>query len=72
MKKSINATEYLLIKAKTNSEWDNGDFAIIHITDDWKKTHQRRLEAVKIVENDFDLNFHCQNYWNKFNAKTQN
>lgn len=55
MKKSINATEYLLIKAKTNSEWDNGDFAIIHITDDWKKTHQRRLEAVKIVENDFDL-----------------
>ncbi len=47
MKKSIKATEYLLIKAKTNCEWDNGDFAIIHITDDWKQTQQKRLEAVK-------------------------
>lgn len=55
MKKSIEATEYLLIKAKTNSEWDNGDFAIIHITEEWKQTQQKRLEAVKIVENDYDL-----------------
>jgi hypothetical protein len=55
MKNSIKATEYLLIKAMTNSEWDNGDFAIIHITEDWKQTQKKRLEAVKIVENDYDL-----------------
>lgn len=55
MKKSIEATEYLLIKAKTNSEWDNGDCAIIHITEDWKKTQKKRLEAVKAVENEYDL-----------------
>ena len=55
MKKSIEATEYLLIKAKTNSEWDNGDFAIIHITEDWKQTQKKRLEAVKPLENDYDL-----------------
>lgn len=55
MKKSLEATEYLLIKTKTNSEWDNGDFAIIHITDDWKQTQKKRLEAVKPLENDYDL-----------------
>ena len=55
MKKSLKQTEYLLIKAMTNSEWDNGDFAIIHITEDWKQTQKKRLEAVKIVENDADL-----------------
>ena len=55
MKKSIEATEYLLIKAKTNSEWDNGDFAIIHITEDWKQTQKKRLEAVEPLENDYDL-----------------
>lgn len=55
MKKSVKVTEYLLIKAMTNSEWDNGDFAIIHITEDWKQSQQKRLEAVKIVENDYDL-----------------
>lgn len=55
MKESNKATEYLLIKPKTNSEWDNGDFAIIHITEDWKQTQHKRLEAVKIVENDYDL-----------------
>ena len=29
MKTSLQQTEYLLIKTMTNSEWDNGDFAII-------------------------------------------
>lgn len=53
MKKSIKPTEFLLIKAK--SEWDDCDFAIIHITEEWKKIQKNRLEAVKIVENDSDL-----------------
>lgn len=55
MKKSINPTEYLLVKAMTNSEWDDCAFAIIHITKVWKKTQQNRLEAIKIFENDYDL-----------------
>lgn len=55
MKTSLNPTEYLLIKAMTNSEWDDCDFAIIHITDEWKKTQKKRLEAVKPLENDYDL-----------------
>ena len=55
MKKSSKQTEYLLIKAMTNSEWDNGYFAIIHITGEWKQTQKKRLEAVKPLENDYDL-----------------
>ena len=55
MKTSTKPTEYLLIKAMTNSEWDDCDFAIIHITDDWKQTQKKRLEAVKPLENDYDL-----------------
>lgn len=55
MKISLNPTEYLLIKAMTNSEWDECGFAIIQITEDWKRTQKKRLETVKTVENDYDL-----------------
>lgn len=39
----------------TNSEWDNGDFAIIYITGEWKETQKKRLEAVKPLGNDYNL-----------------
>lgn len=55
MKKSDIAKEYLLIKAMTNSEWDNGDFAIIQITKEWKEIQQKRLESISHFENDFDF-----------------
>lgn len=55
MKTSLQQTEYLLIKTMTNSEWDNGDFAIIHISGEWKETQKNRLEDVKPLENDYDL-----------------
>lgn len=55
MKISNNPTEYLLLKAMTNSEWDDCNFAIIHITEEWKVNQKKRLEVSKIVENDNDL-----------------
>ena len=55
MKTSTKPTEYLLIKAMTNSEWDDCNFAIININKDWKQNQKKRLEAVKVVENDYDL-----------------
>lgn len=55
MKTSLKSTEYLLIKAMTNSEWDDCGFAIIHITDEWKQIQKKRLEVVKVVEDDYDL-----------------
>lgn len=44
MKRSYKATANLLVKANTNSEWDNCNFAIIHITEEWKKQQQKRIE----------------------------
>ena len=55
MKTSTKPTEYLLIKAMTNSEWDDCNFAIININNDWKQSQKKRLEVVKVVENDYDL-----------------
>ena len=55
MKLSDKPTEYLLIRALTNSDWDECDFAIINITDEWKQTQKKRLETAKTVENDYDL-----------------
>ena len=60
MKTSLKPTEHLLIKAMTKSEWDDCGFAIIHITEEWKKIQKKRLEAVKLLENDYD--FKCLNY----------
>ena len=53
MKLSDKPTPYLLLKAGTNSEWDNCSFAIVHITEDWKKEQQKRLEMVKPFAVDF-------------------
>lgn len=47
MKLSDKPTEYILLKAGTNSEWDNCNFALIHITEEWKKEQAKRLELVK-------------------------
>ncbi|WP_283416999.1 hypothetical protein [Epilithonimonas pallida] len=55
MKTSLQPTEYLLIKAMTDSEWDDCGFAIIRISEEWKITQRKRLEAVKAVEHDHDL-----------------
>ena len=55
MKTSPKPTEYLLINAMTNSEWDDCSFAIINIKEEWKQCQKKRLEAVKMVENDYDF-----------------
>ena len=55
MKLSDKPTAYVLLKAGTNSEWDNCNFAIVHITEDWKKEQQKRLEMVKPFAEDYFL-----------------
>jgi hypothetical protein len=55
MKISNIPTEYLFIKAMTNSEWDNCSFAVIHITEEWKQCQKKRLKAVTNFENDNDF-----------------
>ena len=61
MKLLDKTTAHLLVKANTNSEWDNCEFAIIHITEDWKKEQAKRLEAVKPFAEDY--NFQSLNYY---------
>src|SRR5690554_2178079 len=55
MKLSDKPTEYVLLKAGTNSEWDDCNFAIVHITEDWRKEQQQRLEMVKPFAKDYFL-----------------
>lgn len=55
MKISLQPIKYLLINAMNNSEWDDCGFAIINIKEEWKQNQKKRLEAVKMVENDYDL-----------------
>lgn len=52
MKLSDKPTAYILIKANTNSEWDNCEFAIIHLSQAWKKEQTRRIELVEPLQED--------------------
>lgn len=61
MKLSDKPTEYVLLKAGTDSEWDNCNFAIIHITEEWKKEQARRLKAVQPFTDDYF--FHSLRYY---------
>lgn len=55
MKISDKPTADILIKARTNSEWDCCDFALVHISDEWKKLQAERLEAVKPFKDDYNF-----------------
>lgn len=52
MKVSDKPTVEILIRAKTNSEWDCCDFAVIHLSEEWRKLQATRLEAVKPFKDD--------------------
>lgn len=47
MKISDKPTAQILIKANTSSEWDCCEFAVIYLSEKWKKLQTERLEAVK-------------------------
>lgn len=61
MKKASNITEYILVKADTNSEWDNCHFALIHCSNEWRERMRQRLKVVQSIENEIgftSLNFY--------------
>ncbi|MDE3183195.1 MAG: hypothetical protein KGM16_07235 [Bacteroidota bacterium] len=61
MKLSDKATAYLLVKANTNSEWDDCNFALIHITDEWKKEQQQRIAFLTYLQGNY--HFQSVNYY---------
>lgn len=50
MKISNKPTECILVKANTSSEWDNCEFAIIHLSKQWKKTQAERLKWISPLQ----------------------
>ncbi|QHC84707.1 hypothetical protein AS589_07860 [Empedobacter brevis] len=53
MKLSDKPTAHLLLRAGTNSEWDNCSFAIVHLSEEWKKEQVKRLKAVQLFAGDY-------------------
>ena len=61
MKITSNITDYILVKAYTDSDWDECHFAIIHCTKEWKERMKQRLQTVQSIENEIgfaSLNFY--------------
>ena len=52
MKKADKPTDYILVKAETNSDWDSCDFAIITISDKWKEQQAKRLADLEYIKED--------------------
>lgn len=55
MKTSDKPTAHILVRARTNSEWDCCDFAIIHLSEEWRKLQEKRIEAVKPFGDDYSF-----------------
>lgn len=55
MQLSNKPTDHILIKARTNSEWDNCGFAVITLSENWKKWQRERLDATKALTGDHDF-----------------
>lgn len=61
MKRASKPTDYLLIKAYTNSEWDCCDFAIVHLSNQWKKEQAKRLEYLTPLQGNY--HFQSMNFY---------
>lgn len=53
MRTSEKPTAFVLVRAGTISEWDHCDFAIIHISEEWKTDQLKRMEAVDPFKEDY-------------------
>ena len=61
MKKSATPTDYIFILANTASEWDSCDFAIIRLTDEWRREMRKRLALIQpFIADD---TFYSHHYW---------
>lgn len=61
MQISETPTDHILVRARTNSEWDSCDFAIVNLSEEWKQNQLKRLDTVKPFVDDFtfkSLNFY--------------
>lgn len=61
MKNSDKPTGYILVEAETNGEFDTCDFAIIHITEDWRQYMWQHLQLLESVKHGKE--FHSLSFW---------
>lgn len=61
MERSINTSEYIIVKALTSSQWDKVDFAIVHLTKEMLASLKLRLTSVQPFRN--DNTFHNLAFW---------
>ena len=55
MKRAEKATDTILVRAYTNSEWDRCDFAIVHCGEVWRNIIRKRMEAIQTIAEDGEL-----------------
>ncbi|SHK25154.1 hypothetical protein [Epilithonimonas mollis] len=61
MKLSAKATGHILVKADTSSEWDYCEFAIIHLSEEWKAEQAKRLALVTPLKGSY--HFQSMNFY---------
>lgn len=61
MKATSTMTDFILVKADTNSDWDECQFALIHCTKEWREQMELRLHTVKNIE--MEIGFASLNYY---------
>ncbi|MFV0390340.1 MAG: hypothetical protein ACK5KP_00375 [Paludibacteraceae bacterium] len=61
MKATSTITDFVLVKAYTNSDWDECQFALIHCTTEWRERMKQRLQSVQPFAEDY--NFCSLNYY---------
>lgn len=59
MQISQTPTAHILVRARTNSESDSCDLAIIYLSEEWKKRQRERLEAANCLAKDNDFRSLC-------------
>ncbi|NRF40702.1 hypothetical protein [Pedobacter foliorum] len=61
MKKSRKPTNHVMIKAYTRSKFNNVQFAILHISENWAELINEHLEAIRDFKQDFYVRSHV--FW---------
>lgn len=59
MQLSDKPTAHILVRARTDSESDSCDLAIIYLSEEWKKQQQERLAAANALAKDNDFRSLC-------------
>lgn len=59
-------TDFIFVRAQTNSDWDNCTYAIISVSSEWKKEQAHRIQFLKALES--CANFNAAYF---FNAEVQ-